>query len=163
MALYVDLFFALLFLLLLALHRLRKPWRAHRAEVAARKAAMLKTADIARMHPVDFEHHCAAVLKTQGWTCKTTRTSGDFGVDIVAERQGVRVVIQVKKWRAPVNLKAVQEAATGRAMYGAHFAAVVSVSGYRASAVKLARVNRVLLLSYGDLYDFTRRVPAKSA
>ena len=161
MELRVDLFFVLLFLLLLGLHYLRAPLRRHQADAGLRKAAMLRAADIAHMHPVDFEHHCAAILKTQGWACKTTRTSGDFGVDIVAERESVRVVIQVKKWRDRVNLSAVQEITAGRPMYRAHVAAVVSVSGYRPSAIELARANRVLLLSYSDLYDFSRRVPAR--
>jgi HJR/Mrr/RecB family endonuclease len=72
----------------------------------------------------------------------------------------MRVVIQVKKWQAPVSLSAVQEVAAGAAMYKAGVAAVVSVSGYQPSAVRLAQANRVLLLSYEDLFDFTRRVPS---
>ena len=126
-----------------------------------RRQAMLKGANIAAMSPVAFEHHCAAVLKTQGWMCKMTRTSGDFGVDVIAECKEMRVVIQVKKWQAPVSLSAVQEIAAGAPMYRAGVAAVVSVSGYQPSAVRLAQVNRVLLLSYEDLFDFTRRVPSR--
>ncbi len=125
-----------------------------------RQCAMLKGINIAAMSPVAFEHHCAAVLKTQGWMCKMTRTSGDFGVDVIAECQSVRVVSQVKKWQAPVNLSAVQEVAAGAPMYKAGVAAVVSVSSYAPSAVRLARANRVLLLSYEDLFDFTRQVPS---
>lgn len=127
-----------------------------RAEAdAIHRRPMLQAADIEVMGPIAFEHHCAAVLKTQGWSCKTTQASGDFGVDIVAEHSGARVVIQVKKWREPVNLSAVQEAAAGIAMYRATHGAVVSVSGYRESARKLARANNVRLLSYQDLFDFT--------
>lgn len=159
MELRVDLIFVLLFLLLLAAHILLKPWRAHRIQVKQRKATMLQALDITRMAPIAFEHHCAAVLKTQGWACRTTRTSGDFGVDVVAECQGMRVAIQVKKWQSPVNLSAVQEVAAGAPMYKANVAAVVSVSGYAPSAIRLAQANRVLLLSYDDLFDFTRRVP----
>jgi len=122
-------------------------------EEAIHRRPMLQAADIEVMGPIAFEHHCAAVLKTQGWSCKITRASGDFGVDIVAEHSGSRVVIQVKKWREPVNLSAVQEAAAGVAMYRATHGAVVSVSGYRPSARKLAKANKVRLLNYPDLFD----------
>ena len=120
-----------------------------------RKRLMFQAADIAAMAPIAFEHHCAAVLQAQGWRCKITRASGDFGVDIVAEHSGTSVVIQVKKWREPVNLSAVQEVAAGVAMYRATHGAVVSVSGYRKSARKLARANKVRLLNYPDLFNFS--------
>ena len=154
----------LLFVVLCGLWRLgcrvHVYYRSRDPAYRERQCAMLKGANIAAMSPVAFEHHCAAVLKTQGWMCKMTRTSGDFGVDVIAECQSVRVVIQVKKWQAPVNLSAVQEVAAGAPMYKAAVAAVVSVSGYAPSAVRLAQANRVLLLSYEDLFDFTRRVPS---
>lgn len=155
-----DLIFVLIFAVLFLLYRLREPWRRHQAEVRARRTATLKGVDIARMHPLDFERHCAKVIAAQGWASNATKASGDYGADIVAEKDGLRVVVQVKKWRAPVNLKAVQEIATARAYYRAHAAFVVSVSGYRESARTLAQSNRVLLLSHDDLFDFNRRVPA---
>ena len=136
-------------------------WRSeHDEEFRRRRLLMLRGSELAVMTPVGFEMHCAQVLQSQGWICCATRASGDFGVDVLAERQGRRVAIQVKKWRSRVDLSAVQQAATGAAMYGASAAAVVSVSGYQASAVRLARANRVLLLSYNDLFDFTRRGPS---
>jgi HJR/Mrr/RecB family endonuclease len=140
--------------------RVHAYYRSREPGYQERHQAILKDANIALMSPVAFEHHCAAVLKTQGWMCKMTRASGDFGVDVIAECKEMRVVIQVKKWQAPVSLSAVQEVAAGAAMYKAGVAAVVSVSGYQPSAVRLAQANRVLLLSYEDLFDFTRRVPS---
>lgn len=117
--------------------------------------AALLAIDVARMHPLDFERHCADVLASIGWTCKTTRASGDFGADVLAEARGTRVVIQVKKWAQPVNLEAVQEVVAAIALYRAQQGVVVSVSGYRPSAVKLARANRVRLLTYRQLFEFT--------
>ena len=134
-----------------------KSWRAARRAILLHQLA---AADLDRISPLAFEHHCAEVLRLQGWRCRTTKASGDFGVDVLAERQGLKVAIQVKKWRGRVDLSAVQQAATGAAMYGASAAAVVSVSGYQPSAVRLARANRVVLLSYNDLFDFTRQGPS---
>ena len=137
--------------------RARMRWR--REALAATRLPMLRATDLRAMSPVAFEHHCAAVLKAQGWMCKMTRASGDFGIDVIAEKSGARVAIQVKKWAAPVSLSAVQEAAAGMPMYRANIAAVVSVSGYQPSARTLARVNGVVLLAYDDLFDF--RIPGR--
>ena len=114
--------------------------------------------DVGMLSPIAFEHHCADVLKSNGWTCKTTRASGDFGVDLVAESQGHRVVFQIKKWSKPVNLKAVQEAVAGIAIYRAHSACVISVSGYQESARRLAAANNVRLMTHSDLFSFTPQV-----
>ena len=137
------------------LYWLRRVDLAHRR----RRLPLLRATDLRAMSPVAFEHHCAAVLKAQGWMCKMTRASGDFGIDVIAEKSGARVAIQVKKWAAPVSLSAVQEAAAGMPMYRANIAAVVSVSGYQPSARTLARVNGVVLLTYDDLFDF--RIPGR--
>ncbi|MHB0992683.1 MAG: restriction endonuclease [Burkholderiales bacterium] len=125
--------------------------------------AMLQAVDIAAMEPVAFEHHCAAILKAQGWQCRMTRYSGDFGVDMIAVRSNVHIAFQIKKWTAPVDLKAVQEVVTGIAIYKAHHAAVISVSGYRKSALLLAKANNVQLLHYADLFDFTPPNPSIAA
>lgn len=124
-----------------------------------RRISRIKAGDQAKFNhltlsPIQFEHHCADVLRSLGWKCKTTRASGDFGVDLIAEHGGHRVVFQIKKWSKPVNLSAVQEAVAGVAIYGAHSACVISVSGYQQSAFKLAAANKVRLMSYQDLRRF---------
>ena len=120
------------------------------------RAMLKKSADlpIQAMNPIQFEHHCADVLRSLGWKCKTTRDSGDFGIDLIAEHGSHRVVFQIKKWSKPVNLSAVQEAVAGIAIYGAHSACVISVSGYQQSAFKLAAANKVRLMAYQDLRRF---------
>ena len=63
----------------------------------------------------DFEFFCADLLRTQGFIdVEVTRGSGDFGVDILAEKDGVTYAIQCKCYTAPVGVKAVQEAYAGR-------------------------------------------------
>lgn len=52
------------------------------------------------MSPEDYEHHVAAVLRTEGWATTVTRLSRDLGVDIVAERAGSRMAVQAKMYGA---------------------------------------------------------------
>lgn len=101
--------------------------------------------------PAEYELFCAQVLRESGWDARVTKGSRDQGVDVVAARNDLRVVIQCKLYTAPVGNKAVQEVSAGRAHEQAHFGVVVSNSRYTASAEALAKTNRILLLHHRDL------------
>ena len=109
--------------------------------------------------PVAFEQWCASVLASHGWACRLTARSGDDGVDVVARKGRISVAIQVKSWSRPVTKSAVQEVVAGRPMYGCTHAAVVSRSGYMPSTVRMARVNRVMLLDARRLHDLNQLSP----
>lgn len=101
--------------------------------------------------PAEFELFCAQVLRESGWDARVTKGSRDQGVDVIAARGGLRVVIQCKLYTGSVGNKAVQEVSAGRAHENAHFGVVVSNSRYTASAAALAKTNRILLLHHRDL------------
>jgi hypothetical protein len=103
------------------------------------------------MNPIEFERHCADFLNLSGWAATTTRGSGDQGIDVLAEKAGLRVVLQCKKYGRPVGNKAVQEAHAAKAFARAHKAAVVSNMGYTPAAHRLAKSTGVLLLHFTDL------------
>ncbi len=44
---------------------------------------------------------------------EVTRGSGDYGVDVLAEKEGVTYAVQCKRYDGPVGVKAVQEAYAG--------------------------------------------------
>jgi restriction system protein len=103
------------------------------------------------MTPVEFETFCAEQLRQSGWNAHVTRQSRDQGVDVIAEKNGLRIVLQCKLYSNPVGNKAVQEAVAARAFEQAHYCAVVSNSSYTSPAEQLASTNGVLLLHYSDL------------
>jgi Restriction endonuclease/Sel1 repeat len=107
--------------------------------------------DIKDMSPTDYEALCANELRKGGWHATTTKGSGDQGVDVIAERNGVRLILQCKLYTNPVGNKAVQEAAAGRAHEAAHYAAVVSNSVFTEAAKQLARTNKIYLLHHSEL------------
>ncbi|HEY8070490.1 MAG TPA: restriction endonuclease [Methylocystis sp.] len=108
------------------------------------------------MSPREFEHYCAAVLREMKWKARVTQASGDQGVDIVAEKRGVRIVIQCKKYSKPVGNRAVQEIVAAIAHEGARRGVVVATADYTPAAVKLAASNQVLLLHHADLHRIDR-------
>lgn len=105
------------------------------------------------MSPAEYETFCADTLNNNGWDAKTTVATGDQGVDVIAEKGGVKVAIQCKKYSSAVDNKAVQEVAAGMSYWGADIAVVVSTAGYTRSARELASVHNVYLLHHDELKD----------
>lgn len=101
---------------------------------------------------IEFERMCANLLQRAGWTAAMTRGSGDQGADLIAEKLGVRLVLQCKYYNRPVGNKVVQEAIAARVYSDAQHAAVTSNNVYTPSAKQLAAKAGVHLLVVGDLH-----------
>lgn len=48
------------------------------------------------MTPEEYEHLVADMLRAEGWTAEVTPYVHDFGVDVIAERDGTRLAVQAK-------------------------------------------------------------------
>ncbi len=103
------------------------------------------------LDPLEFERRCAEAMQLSGWTSRTTKRTGDQGVDVLAEKQGKRVVLQCKLYSNTVGNKAVQEVIAAKAFVNADFAAVVSNTSYTRHAKELAERTGVSLLHYSEL------------
>lgn len=99
-----------------------------------------------RMSGETFETMCADLLKRNGFqNISLTRATGDYGVDILAEKDSVKYAIQCKRYNQPVGNKAVQEAYSGKKYYNCHVAVVLTNSVFTDNAKELAESNGVLL------------------
>jgi len=114
----------------------------------------------AKEHPEDgweFEHWVAESFRKFGWQARVTQGSGDQGVDVVAEINGVSVGIQCKRYSGSVGNKAIQEAYSGMKHFGLDKAAVLTNANYTKSAKELAASTGVLLLSPEDIPTLSER------
>lgn len=94
----------------------------------------------------EFEYYCADLLMKRGFQeVEVTRGSGDYGIDILAERDGVTYAIQCKCYSAPVGVKAVQEAYAGRDYYDRMVGAVLTNQYFTAPAAEAAKKLKILL------------------
>lgn len=50
------------------------------------------------MNPDEYEHHVAAVLRSEGWETQVTPPSRDLGLDVIAELGDRRLGVQVKMY-----------------------------------------------------------------
>lgn len=94
----------------------------------------------------EFEAYLAGLLDALGYRhIHTTKKSGDFGVDVLAERDGVTFAIQAKLYSQPVGVKAVQEVLAGKAYYRCHVGVVATNSSFTRNAEELAEKTGILL------------------
>jgi restriction system protein len=123
---------------------------SQRVANAAQQRPMLMAVS-ENMAPAEFEAFCAETLRACGWDVRQTPLSRDQGVDVIAEKQGVRVVLQCKLYSNPVGNKAVQEVTAGKVHQQAHYGAVVTNCTYTQPAKELAATNGIRLLHHTDL------------
>ncbi len=98
------------------------------------------------MDGIMFERYCANILRKNGFTnVVTTGVSGDFGVDILAEMNGITYAIQCKSYSNLVGNKAIQEVYSGKSFYGRMVAAVLTNNYFTKAAKETATRNSVLL------------------
>ncbi len=100
------------------------------------------------MNGHDYEYVVAQYLMGQGYTnVEVTKASGDYGIDVIANKDGHKYAVQCKYYSHPVGISAVQEVVAGKVMYGCDKAMVVTNSTYTNAAMELAQTNNVTLLS----------------
>ncbi|MCC5963928.1 MAG: restriction endonuclease [Rhodobacteraceae bacterium] len=98
-----------------------------------------------------FEAWTSEALKRQGWSVVLTATSGDQGVDLIAQKDGLRVAVQCKRYSGSVGNKAVQEVYAGMKHLELDHAVVISTGNFTKSAIVLAATTGVLLQSERDV------------
>ena len=100
----------------------------------------------------DFEYFCADLLEKKGFLeVEVTRGSGDFGVDILAEKDGITYAIQCKRYQGPVGVEAVLRTYGGRDYYERMVGVVMTNRYFTAPAVKKEKKLHILLWDRGYL------------
>lgn len=94
----------------------------------------------------EFEYYCAQILVACGFeNVAVTKGSGDYGVDILAEKDMVTYAIQCKVYSEPVGVKAVQEVYAGRDYYDRMVGVVLTNQYFTENARNAAKKLKVLL------------------
>ena len=111
---------------------------------------------ISKMDGHKFEQYCADLLIRNGFTqVEVTKASGDFGIDVLAEKDGVTYAIQCKYYTDKVGNHAVQEAFAGKEYYDRMVAVVMTNSTFTPAAIETARETHVLLWDGSVLENMT--------
>lgn len=110
-----------------------------------------------RMDGYSFEQYIASLFYRMGYKNKVTKGSHDFGADIILSNGRKKIVIQVKRYKYNVGIKAVQEVFAAQHYYKANGSYVVTNSKFTKSAIILANKIGVNLIDRNELKTLERR------
>jgi HJR/Mrr/RecB family endonuclease/cell division protein FtsB len=111
----------------------------------------------------DFEQCFATILGLLGYSdISITSGSGDFGIDVLANNDGILYGFQCKLYSTAVGNDAIQQAYAGRNHYNCNIAVVVTNNYFTDQAKKQAQENRVILWDRNTLKEKIRKANKKS-
>jgi restriction system protein len=114
-------------------------------QIEKQKLSKLGIRDIDKLDGKTFEKYLEVYFLELGYGVVRTKYIGDYGADLVIEKNGIRKIVQAKRWKGKVGIKAVQEAVAAKGHYECSEALVVTNSFFTDQARKLAASNNVEL------------------
>ena len=107
----------------------------------------------------DFEYWCADLLrKNEFKNVEVTKGSGDQGVDVLAEKGGIKYAIQCKCYSSDLGNTPIQEVEAGRIFYGCHVGVVMTNRYFTKGAKELAEKTNTLLWDRDFLFSLSKNV-----
>ncbi len=102
--------------------------------------------NIDNMTGVEFEEFVAKIINNLGYGyVQMTPGSNDYGVDIIAHKNGSKYAIQCKRFSNTVGNKAIQEIYSGMKHYNADFGVVITNNYFTRNAINLASSTNIEL------------------
>ncbi|MEB4207518.1 restriction endonuclease [Mycobacterium sp. 94-17] len=138
----------------LSLQRDRYRADAHRRRDLKCAKAGLRAID--RMSGVEFEEFVAAQLRIAGYSVTPTASTGDYGVDLIAKKDGARMAVQCKRLTKAVGVAAVQQVVAGARHHGCRRTVVVTNQTFTKAARQLASTHHCRLVGRTQLHSWTR-------
>lgn len=107
---------------------------------------------IDRMSGEQFELYARAYFSHRGYRhIRTTKTTRDFGADILMKKGFHSIVVQAKRYDRNIGVHAIQQVLASKAYYHCSRAIVVTNQYFTPSARQLAEVNEVELIDRDQL------------
>lgn len=113
--------------------------------------------EIDAMDGVEFEDYVAARMQRAGWEVSFTPAVGDYGVDLIAQKDGQYAAIQCKRHGKTIGVAAVQQVVAGARHHGCTRSIVVSNQEFTTAAKQLAYTHGCQLIGRKALQSW---VPA---
>ncbi|WAJ46662.1 restriction endonuclease [Mycobacterium sp. Aquia_216] len=119
--------------------------------------------EIDAMEGVEFEDYVATRMQRAGWRVSFTPAVGDYGVDLIAEKDGQYAAIQCKRHGKTVGIAAVQQVVAGARHHGCTRSIVVSNQEFTAAAKQLAYTHGCQLIGRKALRSWVPAPTGKAA
>jgi restriction system protein len=119
--------------------------------------------EVDKMSGRKFEEYLQVLLKMRGFAVQLTPATGDYGADLILSTKGKKIIVQAKRYKKNVGVKAVQEIASAKSHYKADECWVITNSFFTSQAQKLANSNQVRLIDRKQLMTWMIDVKKEGA
>lgn len=110
------------------------------------------------MDGIEFENFCSDLLERNGFcNVEVTQGSGDHGIDVLAEKDGISYAIQCKCYSSNIGNAAIQQAHTGKSLYRKDIAVVMTNRFFTQQAINEANELGVKLWDRNKLNEMIEK------
>jgi restriction system protein len=102
--------------------------------------------EIDKLTGVEFEGFLKKLFQSKGYRVDLTKTSGDYGADLILHYKKQKIAVQAKRYAGSVGVEAVQQVLAAMKYYQCNHAMVITNSRFTPNATELARKTNVELL-----------------
>jgi restriction system protein len=107
--------------------------------------------EIDQMKGTSYEVYLSEMYKTFGYKVLGTKKSGDFGADLILNKDKRTIAVQVKRYKKNVGIRAIQEVTSAMSYYNADEGWVITNSYFTKSAKELALQSKIRLIDRNEL------------
>lgn len=108
--------------------------------------------EIDKMDGTTFEKYLISLFEKLGFSVEWVgRPVGDFGADLIIQKDNLKTAVQAKRHEDAIGVKAIQEVNTAKSHYKCTQALVVTNNYYTNQAKQLAKESHVDLWNRNDL------------
>ena len=115
-------------------------------------------AQVDQMTGKEFEKYISLCCRKIGYLTELTSDSQDYGADFILYKKNIKTVVQTKRWKNKVGVKAVQETIAAKQYYKAERGMVITNSFYTRNAINLANSTDIVLWDREKLISFILQV-----
>lgn len=102
-----------------------------------------KRNEIDMMNGREFEIYLENLFIKHKYYVERTQYSGDYGADLILHRDGIKTIVQAKRWENKIGVKGVQEVVAAKGHYQGDKALLITNSYLTRQARSLAKSNGV--------------------
>jgi HJR/Mrr/RecB family endonuclease len=107
---------------------------------------------------VDFETALGGLYRSMGYWVRHTKGSGDEGIDLILEKEGVRTVVQCKGHTNPVGVGVVRELYGAMMHFGAPSAVLACPAGFTEGVMRFVRGKPIKLVSSKEIIEMVENI-----
>lgn len=103
------------------------------------------------MSGIEFEDYLCFIFQKKGYHVNITPKSNDYGADLILRKSSETTVVQAKRYKGKVGVRAIQEVNAAIPYYSASKAIVITNSYFTSNAKSLALANHIQLIDRDKL------------